>query len=123
LYDSAVKSYFLKTFGRNDREITCECERSNEPSMVQVLHLANGNTILDKLTSEKSRPATLAASNLPDYRVIEEVYLAALARYPTDEELRELLNLLDGIAAEERQVAIEDLFWSVLSSREFLFQH
>ena len=37
LYDAAVKSYFLKTFGRNPREITCECERSDEPSMVQVL--------------------------------------------------------------------------------------
>ena len=49
LYDSAVESYFLKTFGRNTRNIVCECERSNEPSMVQVLHMSNGTTINEKL--------------------------------------------------------------------------
>jgi hypothetical protein len=123
LYDSAVRSYFLKTFGRNDREITCECERSNEPSMVQVLHLANGDTLLEKLSAEKSRPAALAASGSPDYRVIEEVYLAALARYPTDAEMKALLDVLAATPPDDRQAAIEDLYWSVLSSREFLFQH
>lgn len=41
LYDAAVGSYFLSTFGRNERQITCECERSDEPSMVQVLHLSS----------------------------------------------------------------------------------
>lgn len=55
LYDSAVDSYFLKTFGRNQRRITCECERSDEPSMVQVLHMSNGDTINGKLSAEKSR--------------------------------------------------------------------
>jgi hypothetical protein len=123
LYDSAVKSYFLKTFGRNDREITCECERSNEPSMVQVLHLANGDTLLEKLSAEKSRPATLAAAGVPNYRVVEEVYLAGLARYPTDAEMNALLDVLSATPPEERERAIEDLYWSVLSSREFLFQH
>ena len=49
LFDSAVTSYFLKTFGRNEREITCECERSNKPSMVQVLHLSNGKTLNENL--------------------------------------------------------------------------
>src|SRR5690606_23689437 len=48
LFDSAVQSYFLKTFGRNEREIVCECERSNQPSMVQALHLANGEILNDK---------------------------------------------------------------------------
>lgn len=123
LYDSAVKSYFLKTFGRNEREITCECERSNEPSMVQVLHLTNGETMLEKLTAEDGRVARLVNSNLPDYRVVEEVYLSALARYPTDEEMRALLAVLQKTPADERRIAVEDLFWSVLSSREFLFQH
>lgn len=123
LYDSAVKSYFLETFGRNEREITCECERSNEPSMVQVLHLANGETMLEKLTAEDGRAAKLAKSSLPDYRVIEEVYLAALARHPTDEEMQALLEALASTPIADRQTAVEDLFWSVLSSREFLFQH
>ena len=55
LYDSAVASYFLKTFGRNQREITCECERTNETSMVQVLHISNGDTLNQKLTFKENR--------------------------------------------------------------------
>ena len=49
LYDSAVENYFLQTFGRNARRIVCECERSDEPTMVQVLHLSNGSTLNEKL--------------------------------------------------------------------------
>jgi hypothetical protein len=91
--------------------------------MVQVLHLANGDTLLQKLSAEKSRPAALAASGQPDYRVIEEVYLAALTRYPTDAEMQALLDVLAATPVDEQEAAIEDLYWSVLSSREFLFQH
>ena len=63
LYDSAVKSYFLKTFGRNPREITCECERSAEPSMVQVLHLSNGETLNPKLADSSNRVAHAIVNN------------------------------------------------------------
>ena len=52
LYDSAVVNYFLKTFGRHQRRITCDCERSNAPTVVQVLHLNNGDTINGKLSDE-----------------------------------------------------------------------
>ena len=58
LYDSAVVSSFLTTFGRNERDITCECERSNTPSIVQVLHLSNGTTINDRLKAENKLCAT-----------------------------------------------------------------
>ena len=43
------------TFGKPDRLITCECERSNEPSMTQVLHLYNGDTVNKKLASRGQR--------------------------------------------------------------------
>ncbi len=54
LYDSAVVSGFLETFGRNERAITCECERSGEPTVVQVLLISNGDVVNKKLTDEKS---------------------------------------------------------------------
>ena len=62
LYDSAVDSYFLKTFGRNEREIVCECERSNQPSMVQVLHLSNGDTLNSRLSKKGGIVAGMLAS-------------------------------------------------------------
>ena len=123
LYDSAVASPFLKSFGRNPRNITCECERSDESSMVQVLHIANGDTIHAKLKKEGNRVDQLLAANLPVYKLIEEIYLASLTRYPTDKEMQQLLPLIADVDAASRREVVEDLFWSVLSSREFLFGH
>lgn len=122
LYDSAVQSYFLKAFGRNTRDITCECERSNEPSMVQVLHLANGTTINEKLAAENSRVSQWLAENKSDDEILENAFLLCLARFPTDEERATLLPML-AEGEDERRIRIEDLFWSLMTTREFLFNH
>ena len=123
LYDSAVQSYFLKTFGRNDREITCECERSSQPSMIQVLHLANGNAVNDRLASNKSIVEKLIAEKADDVRIVEEASLATLSRLPTTEEKAGFLAMLGSAGEGEKRSAVEDLFWALMTSREFLFQH
>lgn len=123
LYDSSVKSYFLKTFGRNQREITCECERSNQPSLVQVLHLSNGSTVNDKIADEESRVRHLANEAPPTEQLIEQAYLMTVSRLPTAAESAGLKAELDAFQGDQRQQAIEDLFWALFTSREFLFQH
>ncbi|HAM72413.1 MAG TPA: S-layer protein, partial [Verrucomicrobiales bacterium] len=123
LADASVKSYFLKTFGRNQREITCECERSNQPSLVQVLHLSNGPTINEKLASKEGRLSRLLAANPPFPDLMREAWLLCLSREPTVEEQTRLESLMGGVPAGDRRQAAEDLLWSLLTSREFLFQH
>jgi hypothetical protein len=123
VYDSAVVSRFLRTFGRHQRIITCQCERSNEPSLVQALHISNGETILEKCAAKDGKVEAMLTSGLPDYRILEDLYLSALARYPTDGELVEMVAILKDAPADERRAAVEDVFWAVLSSREFLFNH
>lgn len=121
LFDSSVTSYFLKTFGRNEREITCECERSNKPSMVQVLHLSNGDTLNSNLRSEKSCINVMIQQS--DEQIIEETYLLCLSRLPSDAERKRLSQIFDDSPEIERREAVEDLFWALMTSREFLFQH
>jgi hypothetical protein len=123
LYDSAVVSRFLRTFGRNQRVITCQCERSNEPSLVQALHISNGDTILKKLEAKDGKIESLLTSKLPNYRIVEDLYLSALSRYPTDREMTSLLSTMNGATAKDRRAVLEDVYWAVLSSREFLFNH
>jgi len=124
LYDSAVNSYFLKTFGRNQRRITCECERSNEPSMVQVLHISNGKTINDKLSADGNRITQWQEQFQDEDRaLIEEMFLTTLCRYPAENEQAALETELSNASAEERRSLLEDILWSMLSSREFLFTH
>jgi hypothetical protein len=123
LADSAVKNYFLKTFGRNQRDITCECERSSQPSLVQALHLSNGSTINDKLAAKDGRVAKLMERNLPDAELVDEAYFLALSRPAVAKEREGLVPLLAAATGDEKRRVVEDLFWSLLTSREFLFQH
>lgn len=123
LHDSALASYFLESFGKPERILTCTCERSDEPSMTQVLHLANGKTLLEKLESNDGRIAKLLADNTPADQLIENLFLSAASRKPTPEEMSNLSAILAETPAEEKRAVVEDLFWSVLTSREFLFQH
>jgi Protein of unknown function (DUF1553)/Protein of unknown function (DUF1549)/Bacterial Ig-like domain (group 2) len=123
LPDSNIASYFLKSFGRADRVATCECERTNEPSMAQALHIANGDTLNQKLSQKDNRLDALLTSKQPDAKIIEEAYLLTLTRSPTDRELEKATALLASAKPEDRRTTLEDLFWSLMSSKEFLFNH
>ena len=126
LYDSAVESYFLKTFGRNTRNIVCECERSNEPSMVQVLHMSNGTTINEKLQMKESQASSLHAqlqNGMSVDSLIDDAYVRCLSRYPTKDERTRFAEILNESSEAEKRTVIEDLFWALMTSREFVFNH
>ena len=123
LHDSAVKNYFLKTFGRNARDITCECERSSQPSLVQVLHLANGTTINGKLAAKGGRVTQTLATDPKPRELVDEAWVRCLSRQPTDAERKPLEEMLEKAKPEERREIVEDMYWSLLTSREFLFRH
>jgi hypothetical protein len=123
LHDSAVKNYFLTTFGRNARDITCECERSNQPSLVQVLHLANGSTINDKLAAKDGHVTQILATNPAPAALVEAAWLRCLSRLPTDAERTPLESMLAAASPDQKRAIVEDMYWSLLTSREFLFRH
>jgi hypothetical protein len=125
LYDAAVVNTFLKTFGRHQRRITCDCERSDQPTVVQVLHLNNGDTLNDKLSSEKCVVQQWISDKISAAEAIDQAYLSALSRYPSADERNRLLELIR--AADQAEVprteTFQDLLWGLMTSREFLFAH
>ncbi len=124
LPDSNTVSYFLASFGRPDRISTCDCERTNEPSMAQALHIANGDTMNLKLAAKDNRVEKLLAAGKPDATLIEDAYLLTLARTPTSKEREGVLKVLTAATSpEDKRTALEDVFWGLMSSREFLFNH
>ncbi|MFO0797769.1 MAG: DUF1549 domain-containing protein [Gemmataceae bacterium] len=122
LWDSKVRSDFLKRFGRPSRVTACECERTREPSVSQVLTLLNSPDIQAKLSHEAGTVATLVRTQPDDARLTEELYLTFFARRPTADETAVAVAHLRKHAADRRRGA-EDLAWAVLNSTEFLFNH
>lgn len=119
--DGNTSTYFLTTFGRAKRESVCSCEVKMEPNLSQALHLINGSTVNTKIKQGNLIPALLRDEKMTPAEVITELYLRCFCRVPTEAEL----NKLVAIASEEEnpQQALEDIFWSLLNSREFLFNH
>jgi hypothetical protein len=126
LPDSRVASRFLDSFGRPDRMQTCACERQQDSSVTQALHLNNGTTLNDKLKSPKSRVETWVKEKISDEEVVRRVFMFGLSRAPTAAEQKKFGDLLAEAAKDpkgSRREALEDLFWAVLTSKEFLFNH
>jgi hypothetical protein len=117
-----MPSYFFRIFGRPVRASVCECERSNEPSIAQALHLMNSEEIMSKIRDRNGAARRLANSKMPPREIIDELYLSTLSRYPTDAERTLMLRVFTE-AGEDRQAAVEDVLWALLNTRSFVYNH
>lgn len=121
LWDSQVPHYFLSLFGRPVRATACECERANQPSVAQVLHVLNSPQIQEKLSSDAGQLALLEGSIGDNEKLVEEIYLMFYSRFPTTNEQVSVSRYL--AKADNRRKAVEDVAWSLMNTVEFLFNH
>lgn len=118
--DGTSSTYFLTTFGRATRETACSCEVKMEPTLSQALHLLNGETSNQKI-QQGAIVATMQAAQVPPEQIIEKLYIRCLSRKPLPEEIAALRPLITEGGDQKRE--LEDIFWALLNSREFLFNH
>lgn len=114
-------SYFLDTFDRPQRVTVCECERSPGATLAQVLLLANSDETENKIADGNGRVARLIDAETPTPEIIDELYLACYSRLPTEDERNTTVSYID--VADDRRRAAEDVLWSLVNSKEFLFNH
>lgn len=115
---------FLDLFGRPEREGSCTCDRRAEPTLGQTLHLINGETIAQKIAAPEGRlRRALAAGQTPE-AMLEELFRLALCRSPSTVERDTLLEpVRTAPDAKAALTAWQDIYWAMLNSKEFLFQH
>jgi Protein of unknown function (DUF1549)/Protein of unknown function (DUF1553) len=112
---------FLKTFGKPDRLLTCECERSDMTTLAQAFQMINGETVRRKLERGSNRIGTCLDAGRTSSEILDEIYLAGLARQPTDSERSGVIAHLE--RSRDRRKAWEDVVWALLNSKEFLLRH
>ena len=122
VWDNRMPSYFFRIFGRPVRASVCECERSNEPSISQALHLMNSEEIMNKIRAKQGNARRLGQSDKKPMEVIDELYLSTLSRYPNEKERALMVKVFEDAGAD-RQAAVEDVLWALLNTRGFVYNH
>ena len=112
---------FLRTFGQPVRRETCECDRSTGFNRKQALELTVGDLVAKKLSAETGRLPAMLAAGASDRQVLAELYQRALSRHPSAEAAEKFLGHVQ--QSSNRRQAWEDILWTLLNSKEFIYQH
>lgn len=93
-------------------------------TIAQRLLMMNGDLVKERTKADignsSSRIATLAPT---DDKAIEVAFLCALTRSPTADELAHFRKRIEGVRGDARSNRLEDIFWSLLNSTEFSWNH
>jgi hypothetical protein len=122
LPDPQVGSYFLSLFGRSDRVTACACERKGEVTLPQLLHLHNGDEIQLQIAAADGRLSAVL-TNADDRTATDALFALSMQRKATDAEFAAIRPQLAASTPQERAAAFADVFWALLNTKEFAFNH
>ena len=125
LFNPNTESDALDILGRCGRETSCETSTAAIGGLQRKLHLFNGNLLNARISVSGSRLAGLILAGKSPMAIVDEFYLAALSRYPTDDERQFWQQkLVDKETTLNAQRALlEDFVWSLMTCHEFQTNH
>lgn len=118
--EATMGERFMKVFGKPERLLTCECERSEDAGLIQAFQLITGPLVNKMLRDPNNRISQLLADKRPAVEILDELYLGAVSRYPTPAEQSKLLAYVE--AAADTRAAWEDILWGLVNAKEFLLR-
>jgi len=108
---------FMTAFGQSNRS---NPPRPPAASPMQPLLLMRSPVVTDRVLAEKdSRVQNLLASTPENAKVVEELFLGTLSRYPDKEEKQIAVSALE----KDRVTGAQNLQWALLNLSEFLYNY
>lgn len=123
-FQARAIDFSLLVFGKPLRTTNCDCERQDEPTLLQSLYVRNDQEMLSNLTRPDGWLHELksAKSKEVDLKMlVEEAYLRTLSRLPEPAELQESMKYLQ--QTESVSEGMHDLLWVLLNTQEFITNH
>jgi hypothetical protein len=120
-YNEYEQHPFMRVFGQPTRDLVCACARERDFNQAQALEMMIGPTVAAKLRDPNNRLAQLLGRKLPDADILNELYLVALSRPPSESAAKAFLAHV--AKAEDKRKAWEDVLWTILRSQEFIYRH
>jgi hypothetical protein len=111
---------FLRLFGKPERLLSCDCERSTDSTLNQTLQLITGPLVHRAVSAPDNRLGNLLAAGRSNRGIVEELYLAALCRLPGEAETSVILAQVE--SAADRRAALEDVLWALVNAKEFMLR-
>jgi hypothetical protein len=116
--DVGVK--FLRQFGKPERLLACSCERADSTTLAQALQMMTGPLLTKAIETPDNRLGKLLKAGKSNVDIVEELFLAALTRMPSDRERSAIVARIEN--AKDRRAALEDVLAALLNSKEFLLR-
>jgi len=118
-------THAMKVFGKPDRSINCDCERVNEPTLLQAIFTQNDPIVRMRIADSgwiiELEDAEAASEPLDRVDLINQVWLRTVGRGPGEEEQRRAKEHLASASSVAEGIA--DLMWAMLNTKEFLLNH
>ena len=117
--DGSISSSFLDLMGKPPRDTGSPDERHDRPTGEQKLFMLNSGKLYREL---RSVPNRWCGPKTPFEQRVGELYLAALSRPATEAELELIRKYYAGTPRRRRGTFWADLLWSLINSKEFVYQ-
>jgi len=118
-------THAMRVFGKPDRSINCDCERVNEPTLLQAIFVQNDPLVRMRLAESgwiiEIEEAEEEGKPLDRRNLIEQVWLRSVNRLPTDQEIERAVLHLESV--KQVSEGIRDLLWAMMNSKEYLLNH
>lgn len=122
------QSFALTVFGKSTRESNCDCDRSTDASLLQIIYTHNDNDVYDMIERRGNWVDSLVQAKkskssevMEKGRMIEVAYLRTLSRFPREEEKKRALEFLD--SESDPVDAMKGLVWALINTKEFITNH